>query len=318
MIRRLAALSILSLATALSAQPPTPPPAAPPQTPPDDAPAAIVNGKPVPVGHVLEAFRRTRVSQQALTDAQRTQYLEYMRDVLVDAELVRQFLNQHEVAAHKQAVDEHIAKFRTKLESEGRTLEQFLAEQGITAARMRDDLEEIHRWQQYIDGNTTPKALQTYFEANRAAFDGSQVRASHILVTADEDAPSETKEQAKRKIEAIRAQLADGSGFAELATKYSDCPSKQAGGDLDFFPRKGVMAEPFAAAAYALKQGEVSQPVQTQFGYHLIMVTDRKPGKDVQYADFVEPVKAMYAAEMREKVVEQMRQSSQVEIVWKP
>ncbi len=89
----------------------------------------------------------------------------------------------------------------------------------------------------------------------------SQVKASHILV--------KTEEEAKKLYDEIKA----GKDFAEAATEFSSCPSGLNGGDLGFFP-KGVMVKPFEDAAFSLPVGELSQPVQTQFGWHLILVTD--------------------------------------------
>jgi len=89
------------------------------------------------------------------------------------------------------------------------------------------------------------------------------VRASHILVSSLEEAKS------------VQAELKAGKDFAELARKYSSCPSGKEGGDLGFFS-KGQMVKEFDDAAFALKPGEVSAPVKTQFGYHLIKVTGRK------------------------------------------
>ena len=90
-----------------------------------------------------------------------------------------------------------------------------------------------------------------------------KVRASHILV--------QTEEEAKE----LLAKLEDGADFAELAKEYSMCPSKRDGGDLKFFG-KGMMVKPFEDAAFALEVGQVSEPVETQFGWHLIKLTDKK------------------------------------------
>ena len=88
-----------------------------------------------------------------------------------------------------------------------------------------------------------------------------KIRASHILV--------ETEEEAKK----LKSEIDKGADFGELAKKYSKCPSGQNGGDLRYFG-KGMMVKPFEDAAFALKKGEVSEPVQTQFGWHLIYLTD--------------------------------------------
>ena len=90
-----------------------------------------------------------------------------------------------------------------------------------------------------------------------------KVRASHILV--------KTEEEAKDLLNKIK----EGADFAELAQEHSLCPSKRDGGDLRFFGR-GMMVKPFEDAAFELEVGQVSEPVETQFGWHLIKLTDKK------------------------------------------
>lgn len=90
-----------------------------------------------------------------------------------------------------------------------------------------------------------------------------QVKASHLLVA--------TKEEAEN----IKKQIDEGTDFADLATKHSKCPSGQNGGDLGFFG-KGQMVPEFEEAAFSLPIGEVSEPIQTQFGWHLLKVYDHK------------------------------------------
>ncbi len=91
----------------------------------------------------------------------------------------------------------------------------------------------------------------------------TEVRASHILV--------KTEQEAKELFNDIK----NGKSFAQVAEEKSLCPSGQNGGDLGFFG-KGMMVKPFEDAAFDLEVGELSQPVETQFGWHLIQVTDKK------------------------------------------
>ena len=88
-----------------------------------------------------------------------------------------------------------------------------------------------------------------------------KIRASHILV--------DTKEQAEN----LLLDIENGVAFEDLAKQYSKCPSGRDGGDLRWFG-KGMMVKPFEDAAFALKKGEISKPVETQFGWHLIKLTD--------------------------------------------
>ncbi len=90
-----------------------------------------------------------------------------------------------------------------------------------------------------------------------------QVSASHILVKTEKEAQD------------LKARIASGEDFGDLAKRYSNCPSRQNCGDLGWF-RKGQMVPEFERAAFAAKKGEVVGPVRTQFGYHLIRVNDVK------------------------------------------
>ncbi len=110
----------------------------------------------------------------------------------------------------------------------------------------------------------------------------AMVRASHILVgkqgMSDEEKKA-ARELAEKVLEKAKAKDAD---FAALAKEFSTCPSKDRGGDLGKFPRQGAMVEPFAAAAFELKVGELSNIVETQFGFHIIKVTERQEAKTVE------------------------------------
>jgi parvulin-like peptidyl-prolyl isomerase len=101
------------------------------------------------------------------------------------------------------------------------------------------------------------------------------IRASHILISyagAPATNATRSKAEAKKLADELVVKVANGEDFAALAGTYSDCPSREAGGDLGFFP-KGRMVQPFENAAFALRPGQVSKIVETQFGYHIIKRT---------------------------------------------
>ena len=120
----------------------------------------------------------------------------------------------------------------------------------------------------------SPQDVQRYYEENEAQYSTpEQVRASHILLKTEGKDDAAVKKQA----EDLLAKVKGGADFAELATKYSeDEASKAKGGDLDYFP-KGQMVPEFDKVAFSLPPGQTSDLVKTQFGYHIIKVTDRKP-----------------------------------------
>lgn len=91
----------------------------------------------------------------------------------------------------------------------------------------------------------------------------TEVKASHILVKTEQEAMD------------LYNEIANGKSFEEIAQEKSLCPSGQNGGDLGFFG-KGMMVKPFEDAAFELEIGEISKPVETQFGWHLIKLVDKK------------------------------------------
>lgn len=114
------------------------------------------------------------------------------------------------------------------------------------------------------DVKVTDEEVNKYYNEHKDEFKkGALSRASHILVSSEEEA------------EKVKKELDGGLSFEEAARKYSSCPSSQKGGDLGEFPR-GTMVKEFEDAAFSLPIGTVSSPVKTQFGYHLILVTERK------------------------------------------
>jgi parvulin-like peptidyl-prolyl isomerase/predicted Zn-dependent protease len=167
------------------------------------------------------------------------------------------------------------------LKGQNRTLDQFKGEmRASVATRLRNEA-----LQQAVVGSIEPTddELFGYFEKNITTYsEAEQVRASHILV-ADE-----------AKAQSILDELAAGASFPELATKYSqDTGSAEKGGDLGFFSR-GQMVPEFEAAAFALQVGETSGIVKTDYGYHIIRLTDRKVARTPTLAEAKERVRQDY------------------------
>jgi peptidyl-prolyl cis-trans isomerase D len=131
--------------------------------------------------------------------------------------------------------------------------------------------------------------LKKYYSENRQRFTAPEERrASHILIKADKDMPAADRAKAKARAEALLAEVRKSpAGFAEVARKQSeDTGSAGQGGDLDFFGR-GAMVKPFEDAVFAMKSGEISNVVESDFGYHIIQLTgvrggDRKPFDQVR------------------------------------
>jgi peptidyl-prolyl cis-trans isomerase D len=149
----------------------------------------------------------------------------------------------------------------------------FMAEESASIEYLVLDMEAVKK---SISLNEAD--LKTYYEQNSARLSGTeQRRASHILISAAKDLPAAERAKAKDKANALLADVQKNpKNFADIARKNSqDTGSAAAGGDLDFFGR-GAMVKPFEEAAFSLKKGDISGVVESDFGYHIIQVTDIK------------------------------------------
>ena len=143
-----------------------------------------------------------------------------------------------------------------------------------------------------------------------------QVRASHILFKIEPDASEETKALKKTELAAVHERIVAGENFEALAQEFSDCPSKARGGDLGLFER-GRMIKEFEDAAFALAPGEISPVIESQFGYHVIKVTEHNEPKtlaleEVQQ-DIAENLKNTREEAAFESFLQNLRQSAQIE-----
>lgn len=144
------------------------------------------------------------------------------------------------------------------------------------------------------------------------------VTASHILVKVDKDASEEEKAAARAKIDGLRQRALAGEDFAALAREHSDCPSSAKGGDLGSFGR-GQMVKPFEDAAFSQEIGAVGEVVETQFGFHIVKVADRKEGGQIGFDD----VKDEIASGMRREkegaavrsFIDSVREGADIQIV---
>jgi peptidyl-prolyl cis-trans isomerase C len=212
-------------------------------------------------------------------------------------------------------VDRQVAALQRGLASQGKPLDEYLKENRQTEVQLRANVATMKQWSAYAAKKVTAADVQKYFNDNREFFDKTTVRASHVVIRVSPDAPPAEREEAKKKLLAVRQEIvAKKLTFAEAAMKHSQCPSGPKGGDLDFIARKWMVEEPFAKAAFALKVGELSDLVTTDFGVHLITVTDRKAGTPVAFEAVAEEARECVLEELRQRTLMELRQAAKVEI----
>jgi len=264
------------------------------KTTPTD-PVAKVNGTVITRGELDRATKvmagQSRMGQQPSPPTKEVE--DAVLNQLISAELLYQAGAKLKVADLDKLVADKLAQGKTKFANDA-DYENALKSSDLTPKTLEELIRKDTVINNLIVKEIFPKVsvsdadAKKFYDDNKDKFKrGDQIRASHILCKVDPQATAEEKKKAREKAEGLLKQIKAGKDFAELARTNSDCPSKEQGGDLNFFG-KGQMVPAFEAAAFALKPGEVSDVVETQFGYHIIKVTDKKGAGEAKF-DEVKP-----------------------------
>ncbi len=329
----LAALVATSIATAATAQQskpaaPTQAQAGRPKAASPEAklaePVATVNGQPITRREVI-----TLLAEFQIPPGNEQRAYDSAVDLLINTKLLEQFLQKSTAPPKAAEVDKIVADYRTNLQQQGATLESVLADTSTTPDEFKQRIARSIQWKQYVLSKATDPELTKYINDNKDAFSQTQLRASHILLKLEPDASAEQKAQAGQKLTAIKQEIEGGKiSFADAANKYSEDDSNaqtKNGGDLGFFPRKGQFIEEFAAAAFALKdkfdaktkKSPIAGPVETEYGLHLIQLTDIKPGAEIRPAEFLgqfkDDIVNRYASELQSKIVDGERKAAKID-----
>jgi parvulin-like peptidyl-prolyl isomerase len=240
--------------------------------------AATVNGQPIPQAEVELEFRRAYGERQ-FDEGQRLRLMRAALDQVIDRRLVLDYLSGSRQAASKGDVDAALAQFEQELKAQNLTLAEHCEKVGLSPDDIRRSLAWKLSWKRYCDRYLTPENLEKYFERYRREFDGTQLRVAQILFNLPADADEAAISAAKERAGKLKQEIDSGKvTFAEAAKKHSAAPSGEAGGDIGRIERHKPMPEDFSRAAYALKKGDVSEPIVSPFGVHLITVLEEKPG----------------------------------------
>jgi peptidyl-prolyl cis-trans isomerase C len=291
--------------------------------------AAKVNGQEIPEVAVYRALRQFPTEEREIA---RKEILNH----LVENYIIDQYLNALKMTAEPAEVNKLIDELKGELKKGNVDYAKQLEQMMLTEEEFRVEVAAQMKWDKFLKQQGTDAELKKLFDASPDVFDGSMVRARHILMTPGTDAAKveeakKTLAAIKQTVEAEAKKTADATAgdaaakkqaldkradelFSAYAQKYSACPSKKNGGDLNFFPRVGAMVEPFAKSAFALQPFGMSEVVETEFGLHLIMCTAKKAGTPRKFEEVKEDVRSVYAVRLREAVVTQMKPRAKIEI----
>jgi len=248
-------------------------------------PVAVVDGEAIEAEEFNEIVDRkfgnaTRPLPRALAEQMKSKIV----SSLVDRVLIRGELESADVEASDEEVEREVERFKERLPNP-EAFDRFLQRKGMNEAefeeRVRTDvaLKNLLRKRREID--VTEKEARKHYEAHIDRYtEPEKVKARHILIKAEGGGDEEEAE--KRASELAEKAREEGADFADLAREHSEGPSAKKGGDLGYFARERMVDE-FADKAFSLKIGEISDPVETKFGYHVIK---REGHKEADRASF--------------------------------
>lgn len=282
---------------------------------------AVVNGSVITqedfdreMGRVLQ---RLASMGRSLDDSQLRAIKKEVLEGLIHGELLYQESQRKEIKVEEVAINEQLETLKKRFPREDE-FKTALNKMNLSEANIRSQIKKGLTIEQFVEKvMVSDKELRAYYDSHPDSFkQPEQVRASHILIKVDPQADESQRVEARKKIAEIQQKLQKGEDFATLAKESSQGPSSAKGGDLGYF-RRGQMVKPFEEAAFALKPGEVSDVVETRFGYHLIKVIDKKPETTIPYEDIKEKVgQYLKDKEVHEEVglyVKKLKEDAKVE-----
>ena len=296
----------------------------------DDAAAVVtVNGEVLSRGDLDRQMQQVMQTPQfaALPPEQAAMIKQQIEGQIVsqfiDQTLLRVAADAADVEVTEEDVDGYIEELRAYF-ADGDSLEARMAMQGISMEDLRRDIVADMKIRALLDQMTDTvqdldeAEIRAFYEENLQMFGVPEsVQARHILLSVERDADDDARESAKAEITAIREKLLAGETTFEAAAKeHSACPSRDHGGDLGEFGR-GQMVPQFEEAAFSQPIGIVGEVVETDFGYHLILVSERSEAAEQSFEDVREEIAEQLAMGEKQEIVhryiEQLREEANIQ-----
>lgn len=241
---------------------------------------------------------------------------------VINAELLKQETAKNKIDPAVEKVDGELTKIKSQFPDEA-AFKKAITDKGLTIEELRKNIKdqmaikEMFKTEIEAKISVSDKMVEEFYGKNPQFFKKPEsIKASHILIKQDDWEDKEKVAEGRKKIEGLLARVKKGEDFAEMAKASSEGPSAPKGGDLGTFG-KGQMVKPFEDAAFKLNVGETSGIVQTNFGFHIIKLTDKQPGGVTPLKDATKDIKK-YLSQMEGKklmgeYLTKLRSSSSIE-----
>ncbi len=279
--------------------------------PVDDPAAAMVADQPVFCSQVEWLFHSKLGGHEPSPETAARLRAEIL-DQLVNQQLILARLSQSGLDMTPQEVDLEIARITERVQATGETFSDWLAANGQSLASLRFNVRWQSVWGRYLETTLTDEVLERYFQRHLRQFDGTQMQVAHLLLPLASAAGPGEQEQVMEQARTIRQQMVDGQlAWEEATRRYSSAPTADSGGQLGWIEYSRPMSPEFSETAFGLQADEISQPVQTSAGIHLIRCLAIRPGSNNWY-DVRQPLKSAAVRELFRLLADRQRQQSEI------
>lgn len=290
-------------------------------------PIAKVNGVEVDRDEFVKKYSKMTKAfttrKKEIPEGLAKRYKQSILKQLVDKELLAAEVKKQSIQVPAADLDKEFADYKKMFRTD-ENFDRYLKSSDITEEQIKANIAHNLAVTKLLETGGELKVsddeIKDYYEKNKARYEiKEQVRASHILLKVDKKADEAAVKAAKAKADKIYAEASKkGADFAELAKKNSEGPTAPRGGDLSYFSR-GRMVPEFEKAAFALKVGDVSKPVKTQFGWHIIKVTDKKEGKQRSFDEVKESIAKLLrnknSRKAKSELLKKLKAGAKVEVL---
>jgi peptidyl-prolyl cis-trans isomerase C len=243
-------------------------------------------------------------------------------ETLISQQLILDEADREKIQPDAKDVDAKMKEIAGRF-PDAEAFKKMLAAAGLSEKQLRGDVLRNLKIEALLEKKlpkteaVSEQEVEAFYRDNPEEFKAPErVRASHILITFKPEDDQKERARKRATLEGLKGKIGKGADFAKLAAENSDCPSKSQGGDLGFFGR-GQMVKPFEDAAFAMKVNQVSDIVESEFGYHLIKVTGREEAGVVPLKDVRDKLASFLTRQKKQKAVgehlQKLRSNAKVE-----
>lgn len=283
------------------------------------APAvAIINGEVITSADLEQAQKWIGPSPVALpANRKRQQDLEAL-SLLIDDLLMQQFLRANGPQVSQADLNQKLGELQAELKKQNKTIAELCRDAGVSQDQLLRNMRTKMAWSGFASPRVTDEMLRKYYDGYKDFFDGTMVHVSHIVFRISPTMTPVERQGIINRLKAVREQIvAKKIDFATAAKQYSQEANGPQGGVIGFIPRKFAVEEGFAQAAFTLKPGEISEPVVTDFGVHLVVVNERRQGPGSTFEKAKPEAREYYLEEMFQGVLAQQRKGARIEVLLK-